>query len=170
VNALVILCRYQTKYCHEYLAFGLSPETVHDFYKQRFRWAAGGLQIFVKNNALFKKGLTTTQRFLYFWSGFNTTLAIPMIYLVYCPVIYLLGQGFIKIATFDTYEYLYFFTPYMLLQFVCMRISYREVPKVYLRRSFQESVFMLFCYARAVITVVLGIKVSQRGGAVMMRR
>jgi len=74
---------------HEYLASGLAPETVHDFYKQRFRWAAGGLQIFMRNNALFKKGLTTSQRFLYFWAGFNTCLSIPMIYVVLCPVIYL---------------------------------------------------------------------------------
>jgi len=32
---------YKTKYVHEYLAAGLAPETVHDFFKQRFRWAAG---------------------------------------------------------------------------------------------------------------------------------
>jgi hypothetical protein len=109
--------------------------------------------------------LTSMQRFLYFRSGFNTTLAISMIYLLYCPVIYLLGQGLVKIATFDTYECLYFFTPYTLLQFVCMRISYREVPKVYLRRSFQKSVLMLFCYDRPIISIVLGIKVSW-GGAI----
>lgn len=33
------------------------------------------------------------------------------------------------------------------------------MPKIYLRRSLQESIFMLFCYARAVITVVFGFKV-----------
>ena len=101
---------------HEYLAKGLSPETVHDFYKQRFRWAAGGLEIFVRNNALFKRGLSGTQRFLYFWSGFNTCLALPMIYLIYCPVFFLLGGGNIRIATFDTYQYFMFFCPYMILQ------------------------------------------------------
>jgi cellulose synthase (UDP-forming) len=108
--------RYRTKYVHEYLAKGLSPETIHDFYKQRFRWAAGGLEIFVRNNALFKRGLNPVQRFLYFWAGFNTCLAIPMIYLVYCPIIYLLGQGGVQIATFDTVQYFIFFMPYMILQ------------------------------------------------------
>jgi cellulose synthase (UDP-forming) len=101
---------------HEYLAKGLSPETVHDFMKQRFRWAAGGLQIFVKNNALFKRGLPPATRFLYFWSGFNTCLALPMIYLIYCPVIFLLGGGGVRIATFDTYQYFVFFLFYMFLQ------------------------------------------------------
>lgn len=161
LTSMTLHCHgFQTKFVHEYLAEGLSPETIHDFYKQRFRWAAGGLEIFVRNNALFKKGLKPQQRFLYFWAGFNTCLAIPMIYLIYCPIIYLLGQGMVKIATFDTYEYFMFFCPYMFLQIICMHVSYRTVPKIYLTRSLQESIFMLFCYARAVITVVLGIKVS----------
>lgn len=47
-----------------------------------------------------------------------------------------------------------------------MSISYRDVPKIYLRRSLQESIFMLFCYARAVITVVFGFKVSLGLGSV----
>ena len=151
---------FKTKYIHEYLAKGLSPESVHDFMKQRFRWAAGGLEIFVRNNALFKRGLSPTQKFLYFWAGFNTCLSIPMVYLIYCPIIYLLGQSKVQIATFDTVEYFVFFLPYMFLQLCCMRISYRDVPAIYLRRSLQESVFMLFCYARAVITVVVGFKLG----------
>jgi cellulose synthase (UDP-forming) len=32
---------FKTKYVHEYLARGLSPDNLHDFMKQRFRWAAG---------------------------------------------------------------------------------------------------------------------------------
>lgn len=99
---------------------------MHDFYKQRFRWAAGGLEIFVRNNALFKRGLKPVQRFLYFWAGFNTCLSIPMIYLIYCPIIYLLGQGGVQIATFDTIQYFIFFLPYMSLQLVCMSISVRR--------------------------------------------
>jgi len=145
---------------HEYLASGLAPETVHDFYKQRFRWAAGGLQIFMRNNALFKKGLTTSQRFLYFWAGFNTCLSIPMIYVILCPLINLLGRGAVKIASCDTYEYFMYFTPFMVLQLACMKLSYQDVPLIYLRRSLEESIFMLFCYARAVLTVVLGVEVS----------
>eukprot|EP00952_Eustigmatos_sp_NYUAD-ZCMA_P006832 29210-Eustigmatos_ZCMA.PRE.1 len=46
------------------------------------------------------------------------------------------------------------------MQVVCMFISYRTVSKMYLVRSLQESVFMLPCYARAVITVILGVKLG----------
>ena len=60
----LVICpypRYKSKYVHEYLATGLAPETVHDFYTQRFRWAAGGLQIFKYHNALTKRGLNLKQ-------------------------------------------------------------------------------------------------------------
>lgn len=169
--------KFDTKYVHEYLATGLATETVHDFYKQRFRWSAGGLQIFLKNNALFKSGLTITQKFLYFWAGFNTMLSIPMIYLMFCPIIFLLSTAFtdkISVATFDTYEYFIFFMPYMTLQLCCMAISYRDVPKIYLVRSLQESIFMIFCYARAVLTTVFGLelafKVTSKEGASEFRK
>ena len=160
VTCTIYTHRYESKYVHEYLASGLAPETVDDFYKQRFRWAAGGLQIFMKNNALFKPGLTRSQIFLYFWAGFNTCLSLPMIYVIFCPIVNLFGCGYVKIASCNTYEYFFYFAPYMFLQLICMKLSYKDVPNIYLRRSLEESVFMLFCYARAVITVVLGIEVS----------
>ena len=138
----------------------MAPETVHDFYKQRFRWAAGGLQIFKHHNALGKRGLSFTQKFLYFWAGFSTCLSVAMLYLIICPIFFLLGQDKLKLATFDTMEYFMYFLPFLFLQALCMRISYRGLDPMYLKRSFQESVFMLFCYARAVITVMVGIKLG----------
>jgi len=120
----------------------------------------GGLQIFKNNNALFKAGLSPSQTFLYFWAGFSTCLSVAMLYLIICPLLFLLGQDTFKLATFDTYEYFLFFLPFMLAQSLLMVISYRGVPSPTLKRSFQESVFMLFCYIRAVITVMLGIKLG----------
>lgn len=32
---------FRSKYVHEYLARGLSPDSLSDFMKQRLRWAAG---------------------------------------------------------------------------------------------------------------------------------
>ena len=154
--------KYKTKYVHEYLASGLAPDTLHDFYKQRMRWAAGGLQIFKTNNAIGKSGLNFVQKYLYFWSGMSTCLSVAMIWLIICPIIYIYGRGHINLATFDTYEYLYMFGPYMFMQVVCMKISYRGLPHMYLTRSFQESVFMLFCYARCVFTVLGGIEIGFR--------
>jgi ABC-type antimicrobial peptide transport system permease subunit len=54
------------------------------------------------------------------------------------------------------------FGPYMFMQLVCMKISYRGLPGMYMTRSFQESVFMLFCYARCVFTVLGGVQVGFR--------
>jgi len=76
-----------------------------------------------------------------------------------CSYISRCSQGTIRLAAFDSSEYFVYFVPFMFFHFLCMRLSYRGVPKMYLRRSLEESVFMLFCYARAFLTVVLGLKV-----------
>lgn len=40
---------------HEYLARGLSPETLHDFMKQRLRWAGGAVEIFFYHNSIWRQ-------------------------------------------------------------------------------------------------------------------
>lgn len=46
---------YKTKYVHEYLARGLSPETLHDFMKQRLRWGGGAVEIFFYHNSIWRQ-------------------------------------------------------------------------------------------------------------------
>jgi cellulose synthase/poly-beta-1,6-N-acetylglucosamine synthase-like glycosyltransferase len=151
------------------LVLPLSPSTAST--SSLSGWAAGGLEIFVRNNALFKKGLKPAQCFLYFWAGFNTcflyfwagfntVLSLAMFFLIHCPLVYLLFQGIFQIATFDSKEYFMAFMPYMCLQIVCMNISYKGCPKDYILKSLRESVFTLYCYARAVLTVFFGIKLG----------
>ena len=78
----------------------------------------------------------------------------------YHPIICLLTMGSFRVAVFDTYEYFIVFLPYAVLQVICMKISYRGLSFMTMVRSFQESVFMVFCYARAVFSVMFGMKVS----------
>jgi cellulose synthase (UDP-forming) len=42
----------------EVLAYGLAPEDLGTSLKQRLRWAQGTVQVFVRENPLFKKGLS----------------------------------------------------------------------------------------------------------------
>jgi len=83
-----------------------------------------------------------------------------MLCLVLCPVLFLLAQDQVQLATADTHEYFMFYLPFMACQLLCTALSYRNVPSPALKRSYQESVFMLFCYVRAVITVMVGIKLG----------
>ena len=74
----------------EILAYGLAPEDLDSSLKQRLRWAQGTIQIFLRENPLRKKGLTFSQRVMYFatiysyFSGFfNLILLVaPSIYLI----------------------------------------------------------------------------------------
>jgi hypothetical protein len=62
------------------LAYGLAPEDLGSVLGQRFRWAAGTIQVLVNDNPLFKRGLSWSQRLQYFttttgyFSGFASVV------------------------------------------------------------------------------------------------
>ena len=53
----------------------------------------------------------------------------------------------------DAGEYMYYMGAFMTFTVWMLFVSYRDVPKLYLMRSVQESVFMLFCKMEAVFQV-----------------
>lgn len=57
---------YETIYLNEELASGLSPENIEDFFNQRIRWGRGVVQTFKKYSPFKQRGLTFTQKMLYF--------------------------------------------------------------------------------------------------------
>ena len=146
--------KYKSKYVHEYLAHGLSPDCLHDFYKQRLRWAAGAVEIFCFHNSFFKKGLTLKQKYLYFWSGFNSFMAIPLLYVIITPFIQVLFPDLV-IAPQDDGDYINFTGAFLFFNVLMLFACYRHVPKLYLARSVQESVFMLFNKISAVMQVAM---------------
>ncbi len=93
---------YKSFYVNKDLSAGLSPESYSSYLKQRKRWARGGVQIFILDNPLFKKGLTLHQRLnylasvVYFFHGLPRIiyLAAPLSYLLagYAPLIADAGQ------------------------------------------------------------------------------
>lgn len=82
---------WRSVYHHEILAHGLAPEDLRTMLTQRLRWAQGTLQVMLRDNPLFKRGLSGGQRLMYFatmWtylSGFAAIiyLASPVCYLVF---------------------------------------------------------------------------------------
>ncbi|GGM03438.1 glycosyltransferase family 2 protein [Nakamurella endophytica] len=82
---------WRTVYHHEPLAFGLAPEDLGTMLTQRLRWAQGTIQVMLRENPLLQRGLSGTQRLMYFatmWSylsGFAALvyLAAPVIYLCF---------------------------------------------------------------------------------------
>ncbi|WP_207456442.1 glycosyltransferase family 2 protein [Herbiconiux sp. SYSU D00978] len=73
------------------LAYGLAPEDLGTMLTQRLRWAQGTMQVMLKENPLFLRGLSLGQKLMYFstmWSylgGFATIvyIAAPVAYLCF---------------------------------------------------------------------------------------
>lgn len=62
-----------------------------------------------------------------------------------------------QVAPVDAGEYMYYMGAFMTFTVWMLFVSYRDVPKLYLMRSVQESVFMLFCKMEAVFQVRLSV-------------
>ncbi|MBZ5732918.1 glycosyltransferase [Nocardioides sp. TRM66260-LWL] len=80
---------WRSAYHDEVLAHGLAPEDLETMLTQRLRWAQGTVQVLFRENPLTQRGLSITQRLMYFatmWSylsGFAALvyLAAPITYL-----------------------------------------------------------------------------------------
>ena len=150
---------FTSKYVHEYLSRGLAPDTVHDFMKQRLRWAAGAMEIFLYHNSIWMRGLTLKQTYLYFWAGLQAVLAFNLMFVCLVPFIALFFPE-VHIAPDDNGEYIPFMGVFMFFNVWMLFVSYRGVPKLYLARSVQESVFMLGNKCEAVLQVAFKGRVS----------
>jgi len=160
---------FQTKYAHEYVAFGLAPETLADFMKQRRRWAAGAVEIFVYNNSLVKKGLTWKQKYLYFWAGLQAYLAFPLLLLTFVPFlsIFNFGSERLVLSPMNGDVWVVSMFHFLLWNIWMLFVAYQDIPKSYLAHSVQESVFMMYTKFHAVSEVhwkgKLTFKVTNKG-------
>ncbi|WP_210479852.1 glycosyltransferase family 2 protein [Naasia sp. SYSU D00948] len=103
---------WKSVYHHEVLATGLAPEDLGTMLQQRLRWAQGTLQVMLRDNPLFKQGLSAGQRLMYFatmWSYLSGFVAI--VYLV-APVVYLCF-GVLPVEAWS-FEFFVRFLPYFL--------------------------------------------------------
>ncbi|NPA27370.1 MAG: glycosyltransferase [Chloroflexi bacterium] len=95
----------------EILAYGLAPEDLGSALQQRFRWAVGTIQVFLRHNPLTKPGLTWAQRLQYFMTVYSYFSGFASIVYLLSPVIYLL----FKIAPVVSFasEFLWRIGPYL---------------------------------------------------------
>jgi cellulose synthase (UDP-forming) len=137
------------------LAKGLAPEDLASALGQRLRWAAGTMQVLLKENPLLKNGLSWPQRLQYFttmysyFSGF-----VSLVYLL-APIIYLFF-GVSPVVSFAG-DFLWRIIPYLLLNkliftFVALGME--------VRRGEQYSLALFPLWIQAVITVFSGEKLT----------
>lgn len=82
---------YRSVYLNKVLAAGLSPESYRSYIKQRQRWTRGGLQVFLLDNPLWRRGLTVMQRIHYFGSIYYFFHGFPRVIYLAAPLVYLLS-------------------------------------------------------------------------------
>lgn len=106
---------YKSVYHPESLAFGLAPNSVMPFLKQRIRWGQGAMQVWRQEGVLFARGLTLAQRLNYF-ASMSTYFDGWQKAIFYVAPVIVLFTGTMPINALGA-EFLWHFIPYYLLNF-----------------------------------------------------
>ncbi len=107
---------WRTIYHNETVAYGLAPQTFSGFSTQWYRWGYGGMQVLRKENPIFSKGLTLSQRICYFASFYFYWMSYQKLIYVATPVFCLLTGIFPLVA--EARVFARYFLPYLLFNFI----------------------------------------------------
>jgi cellulose synthase (UDP-forming) len=80
---------WRSAYHDETLALGLAPEDLQTMLTQRLRWAQGTIQVMFRENPLLQRGLSLTQRLMYFATMWSYLSGFTALVYIGAPVVYL---------------------------------------------------------------------------------
>jgi cellulose synthase (UDP-forming) len=104
---------WRSVYHHEVLARGLAPEDLRTSLQQRLRWAQGTIQIMLRENPLFMRGLSVGQRLMYFGTMWGYLSGFAAVVYLVAPVLYLLF-GILPVRSFAA-PFFWHLVPYLLI-------------------------------------------------------
>ncbi|MHB8482602.1 MAG: glycosyltransferase family 2 protein [Nitrospiria bacterium] len=107
---------YKSVYLNKSLVAGLAPESYRSYLKQRQRWTRGGVQVFLLDNPILKRGLSLMQRINYFGSIYYFFHGWARIIYLVAPLSYLLFAHVPLIAAWPVL--LNFYLPYYIVSLV----------------------------------------------------
>jgi len=141
-------------YHNEVLASGLAAWDLKNYHIQKLRWAEGNVSLLFKDNPLFVKGLTFSQRLCFFATIFGWFLGIPKLIYFTTPAVMLL-TGWYPIVPFDwpfIWRYLIFLTVIIL--------GFKIASQGYGRIRYDEAYNMMnfFVLIKAVFKSILRFK------------
>ncbi|MBM3145006.1 MAG: hypothetical protein FJ010_08555 [Chloroflexi bacterium] len=137
----------------EILAYGLAPEDLGSALSQRLRWAQGTIQVLLRENPLFKKGLSLPQRLQYFTTMYSYFSGFFSLVFILSPIIYLFS-GIPPVAAWSA-EFLWRLLPFLLLN----KLMFRYVAwGIDVRRGEQYSLALFPLWIQAVVSVFTGAK------------
>jgi cellulose synthase (UDP-forming) len=139
---------YKSCYLNEALASGLMPENFETHATQRARWATGTAQMLMRNNPLFMRGLTFSQRLSYFGSIHYFFFGLPRIIYLIAPLSWLIFS--IPALKADTSELINFFFSAYIGSVLALQIVSRNT-----RNAFWSDVHeTVMCFAVAAAAFV----------------
>ena len=152
-TSLVLHSRgYRSVYLNRILTAGLSPESYRSYLKQRERWARGGIQVFILDNPLWKKGLTFMQRINYFGSIFYFFYGWARLAFLAAPLSFLLFG--IPPLVSGIWLLLNYFLPYYITSLVAFNLISRR-----LRNPFWSDVYeTVTCFSNAWTAILTVFK------------
>ncbi len=133
----------------EVLAYGLAPEDLRSALNQRLRWAQGTLQVLLRENPLFKRGLSLPQRIQYFTTMLSYFDGFSSLVLVLSPIVSL----FTALSPIRTpwLVLLTWLLPYLALNRAMYLYATRGIS---VRRSEQYSLALFPLWIRAVLSTL----------------
>jgi cellulose synthase (UDP-forming) len=142
---------WQSVYHHELLALGLAPNDLNSMLGQRLRWAQGTLQVMLKENPIYKKGLTFWQKLQYFQTMYSYFSGFATVVFIACPIIYFF-TGLVPM-TADGYEFMLHFMPVFLLNRLTFIVATWGIPAREIWRSEQFAIALFPVFIQAVWSV-----------------
>jgi cellulose synthase (UDP-forming) len=146
---------WKSLFHNEILAYGLAPEDLGSAISQRLRWAQGTIQVFVRNNPLFKRGLSIPQRLQYFTTMFSYFSGFFNLIFLLSPIIYLFTT--IQPVSSWSVEFVWRLLPFLLLNKIIFRYVARGLS---VWRGEQYSLAMFPVWIQAIISVFTGRKLG----------
>jgi cellulose synthase (UDP-forming) len=117
---------WRTVYHHEQLTDGLAPEDLGTMLTQRLRWGQGTMQVFLRENPLFLKGLNLAQRLMYFATMWSYLSGFAAVVYFAAPIIFLLF-GILPVSAF-AFEFFVRFIPFIILNQLLFLVAGRGIP------------------------------------------
>ncbi|HWT55504.1 MAG TPA: glycosyltransferase [Candidatus Microsaccharimonas sp.] len=152
---------WKSVYVPRILARGLAPEDLGAYWQQQFRWARGSLEVLVRYNPLFLRGLTFAQRMQYLASVTYYLTGIVVLIDAALPLFYFYA-GIIPV-TAATMSIALLFVPYIFLTlFLLQRISSYAFSFRAIAFSIASWPIYLMASVMAILRISTGFKVTSK--------
>ena len=153
---------WRSVYHHEVLVVGLAPEDLRTALQQRLRWAQGTVQVMLRQNPFFVRGLSLGQRLMYAATGWSYLSGFFALVYLAAPVLYLFLDVLpVKALTAEFYWRL---LPYLVLNQVMFLVA-GWGRKTWRGQQYSLALFPL--WIKAVISACENVWLGKRLGFVV---